>query len=184
MTGSADALQGAQLSTVDGGCLESVEGTSIKVCVPALQHTATHCNTLQDTATHCNTLQCTAAHCNTLQHTHAYTPQIGKDVWHFRVRATHCNTLQHTATHRITLQHCNTLQHTATHCNTHGNILQHATATHCNILRMDAALDGCLESVKGTSIRVVGAYTTVHCNTLQHTATHCNTLRMDAALDG
>jgi len=35
----------------------------------ALQHTATHCNTLQHTATHCNTLQHTATHCNTLQHT-------------------------------------------------------------------------------------------------------------------
>ena len=56
---------------------------------PALQHTATHCNTLQHTATHCNTLQHTATHGNTRQHT-----------------ATHCNTRQHTATH------CNTLQST------------------------------------------------------------------------
>ena len=120
MTGSADALQGAQLSTVDGGCLESVEGTSIKVCVPALQHTATHCNTLQDTATHCNTLQCTAAHCNTLQHTHAYTPQIGIDVWHFRVHATHRNTPHHTPT----------LQHTATRTATYCSTLRHHSATH------------------------------------------------------
>ena len=39
---------------------------------PALQHTATHCNTLQHichTVTHCKTLQQTATHCNTLQHT-------------------------------------------------------------------------------------------------------------------
>ena len=33
----------------------------------ALQHIATHCNTLQHTATHCNTLQFTATHCSTLQ---------------------------------------------------------------------------------------------------------------------
>ena len=56
----------------------------------ALQHTATHCNTLQHTTTyeyahrptvlryasravtHCNTLQLTATHCNTLQHTATY----------------------------------------------------------------------------------------------------------------
>jgi len=71
----------------------------------AMQHTATHCNTLQHTATHCYTLLHTATHCYTLQHT-----------------ATHCNTLQHTA------KHCNTLQHTATH----SNILQHdwETAVH------------------------------------------------------
>ena len=54
----------------------------------ALQHIATHCNTLQPIATHCNPLQHIATHCNTLQHT-----------------ATHCNTLQHIATH------CNTPQH-------------------------------------------------------------------------
>ena len=36
----------------------------------ALQHTATHCNTLQHTATHCNTLQHTATHCNTHTATH------------------------------------------------------------------------------------------------------------------
>ena len=34
----------------------------------ALQHTATHCNTLQHTAI-CNILQRTATHCSTLQHT-------------------------------------------------------------------------------------------------------------------
>ena len=43
--------------------------------IMALQHTATHCNTLQHI---CNTLQHTATHCNTLQHI--------------------CNTLQHTGT--------------------------------------------------------------------------------------
>jgi len=44
----------------------------IRVSVPVLQHTATHCNTrntLQHTATHCTTLQHTAPHCNTLHHT-------------------------------------------------------------------------------------------------------------------
>jgi len=117
----------------------------------ALQHIATHCNTLYRIAAHCNTpsrLQRTATHCNTLQHI-----------------ATHCNTLQRTATHgntpsclQRTATHCNALQHTATHCNalqhtivpsTHCNALQH-TATHCNTLQHIAT----------------------HCNILQHIATH------------
>jgi len=99
----------------------------------ALQHTATHCNTLQHTATHCNTLQLTATHCNTLQYTATYS-----SILHHT--ATHQNTLKHIATHNqcniyawvmvFTATHCNTLQHIATHCNT----LQH-TATHCNILQ-------------------------------------------------
>jgi len=82
-------------------------------CV-ALQHTATHYNTLQHTTTHCNTLQHTATHYNTLQHTAVHKME----------GVLHCNTLQHTTTH------CNTLQHTATRYNT----LQHTT-THCNILQ-------------------------------------------------
>ena len=109
--------------------------------VVALQHTATHCDTLQHTATHCKrdsfirdagmyneSSQHTATHCNTLQHT-----------------ATHCNTLRHATTCCNTLRHMNhshvtqecrivhhnTLQHTATHCK-YCNTLQH-TATRCNI---------------------------------------------------
>jgi len=87
----------------------------------ALQHTATHCNTLQHTATHCNTLQ------------HTATSRL-IDIHHFwriccvpagRSVATHYNTLQ---------KYCNTLQHTTTHCS---NILQH-TATYCNILQHTA----------------------------------------------
>jgi len=70
----------------------------------ALQHTATHCNTLQHSATLCNALQLTATH----THTHQ--------------RPTHCNTLQHTA------MHCNTLQHTATHCSTHVHTYAHSLA--------------------------------------------------------
>jgi len=70
----------------------------------ALQHTATHCNTLQHTAAHCSTPQ------NTATHTCGYMS--------FFCTATHCSSLQHTATH------CNTLQHTATHCNT----LQHISS--------------------------------------------------------
>ena len=113
----------------------------------ALQHTATHCNTLQHTATHCNTLQHTATHRNTLQHT-----------------ATHCNTLQHTATHCNTL--CNTLQHTksrrtsarALHryefCNLQFSWKNIHTIynTHCDTLQQAAT----------------------GCNTLQHTATPKN----------
>ena len=83
------------------------------MCLNALQHDATHCNTLRYTATHCNTLQHTATHCNTLQHTatHSiYTRLYGHtcDVSFHTCVSTHCNALQHTATHG------NTRQHTAT----------------------------------------------------------------------
>ena len=110
----------------------------------ALQHTATHCNTLQhtatpcNTATHCSTLQHTAAHCNTRQHT-------ATEMHH---TATHCNTLHHTAAYcsilhldaprhpphhltgvRVYVSHCNTLQ---MYCNTlpHGVL---PTANHCSV---------------------------------------------------
>ena len=59
----------------------------------ALQHTATHCDTLQHTATHCNTLQHTATHCDTLRHT-----------------ATHCDTLRHIVTHCVTLPPCSAIR--------------------------------------------------------------------------
>jgi len=58
----------------------------------ALQHTATHCNTLQHTATRSD------------------TPLNDHLIMREFVR--HRNALQHTTTH------CDTLQHTATHCNT------------------------------------------------------------------
>jgi len=87
--------------------IEYFKYTTVAVCVlyAALQHSATHCNTLQHTATCCNTLyfccsvcavRYTATLCNTLQCT-----------------ATHCSTLQHAV---LPLQcvcymgHCNTLQ--------------------------------------------------------------------------
>ena len=66
--------------------------------ITALQHTATHGNTLQQNVL--NDSCCTATQYNTLQHT-AFNES--------HCTGTHCNTLQHTATH------CNTLQHTATH---------------------------------------------------------------------
>ena len=88
----------------------------------ALQHTATHYDTLQHI---CNTLQHTATHCNTLQHTAAH---LQHTTTHCSTSATHCNTLQHIATH------CTALQHTATHLALGATILQlqhtaiHATA--------------------------------------------------------
>jgi len=63
----------------------------------ALQHPATHCNTLQRTATH------TATHCNTC---FASCRMNTRPV----CTATPCNTLQHTATHCSAHRH--TLQHT------------------------------------------------------------------------
>jgi len=119
---------------------------------PAIQRTATHCNTLQHTATHCNTLQHTAMHrgvqatitgmatrltltisappCtrageHTLQRTACSALQ--------HVDA-HCNTFQYTATHCSTLQHhCNTLQHAATHCNTLQHSVVRVIHTHTHI---------------------------------------------------
>ena len=82
----------------------------------ALQHNATHCNTLQQNATHCITLQHTTVRCNTLQHT-VTTPSCD-----YEHTSTHCNTLQHTATRCNPLQHttarCTALQLTATRCDT------------------------------------------------------------------
>ena len=82
----------------------------------ARQHTATHCNkcnALQHTATHCNTLQHAATYCNTLN---CYCT-IASFKWLFwflcppvyMYSTMHCNTLQQIATH------CKTLHDTATH---------------------------------------------------------------------
>jgi len=82
-------------------------------CTTAVQHTATHCNTLQHTVKHCNTLQHTATHLRcTTKRMHQFAD--GARLFEHRKTCpshTHntLNTLQHTATH------CNTLQHTATH---------------------------------------------------------------------
>jgi len=94
----------------------------------ALQHIATHCNTLQHNTTTiacspsphllCNTLQHTATHCNTLQHTatHCNTlPPLSHAQPRYLSSATHCSILQNPVTY------CNTPQHTATH----RNIRQH-----------------------------------------------------------
>ena len=85
--------------------------------VLAIQHTATHCNTLQHTATHCNTLQHTATHCNILQHTatqrRASTQGVGTST-HIEMR---CDSLQRTAAHYSALQrpatHSSSRQRTA-----------------------------------------------------------------------
>jgi len=82
----------------------------------ALQHTATHCNTLHHTANPMtnggwlSTLR-TATHCNILHHT-----WYAADVYWLAP----CNTL-----------HCNTLQHTATQCNTMQPIATHMTCRFC-----------------------------------------------------
>jgi len=59
-------------------------------------------------------LQHTATHCNSLQHVAKHTgdSELATDVSHANCAAALCNTLLHTATH------CNSLQHTALHCNT------------------------------------------------------------------
>jgi len=92
--------------------------------VVALQHTATHCNTLQRTTRHCNARQHTATtlqpHCNTTEGKQI-TPTYKSVIYQ----------LQHTATN------CNTLQHTATHCNraaTHYNTRDGGEAAHTEVL--------------------------------------------------
>jgi len=83
-------------------------------CTTAVQHTATHCNTLQHTVKHCNTLQHTATHLRcTTKRMHQFAD--GARLFEHRKTCpshTHntLNTLQHTATH------CNTLQHTVIQC--------------------------------------------------------------------
>ena len=122
--------------------------------IEALQHTATHCNTLQHTYT-------------PLQHTLQHTTRDRKPFLFYLVVNHFSPTLQHTATHYYTRQHtathCNTLQHTATHCNT----LQR-TATPCNTRQHTATPCNTLQ------------HPATPCNTLQHTATHCNTLQHTA----
>ena len=93
-------------------------------CVCALQHTATHCNTLQCTATHCNALQHTAIHCNALQCTamraHTYMRHI-----------THTLCTPDTSRIHVKLQH--TLQHTTTLLSTwdtHYNTVWYRHGTH------------------------------------------------------
>jgi len=90
-------------------------------CIPSIQRSATHCNTLQPSAMLCIALQ-----------QHAYSLDVSpvywkRNVWAIKGVVLLVRTLQHTATH------CNTLRHTATHCNT----LQH-TATHRNTLQLSA----------------------------------------------
>ena len=145
----------------------------------ALQHTATHCNTLVPnerrvrlTAAHYNALkgiatqynaqtpferraQRTASHCSTPQRTglHCSTHT------HTHVAHTH---ISHAEIFRAEgAAHCNatqrnTIQRTATNCNTPLH-----TATHCNThTHLSSERSGALEQ------------NTTHCNTLQHTATH------------
>ena len=70
----------------------------------ALQHTATHCNTLQHTATHCNTGGVTrAAGARGYRRIRVPAARVAAGP------ATHCNSL-----HRTT-SHCNTLQHRWNH---------------------------------------------------------------------
>jgi len=122
----------------------------------ALQHTATHYNTLLSTwsfrvsrvrsvTTSCQhlqtrdaALQLTTTHCSSLQHTGTqlcFLRTIMSRPTHTRPTQTgreQGDTLQHTATHCNTLPatHCNSLQQTATHCN---RILQ--ISTDCSTLQ-------------------------------------------------
>ena len=105
----------------------------------ALQHTATHYNTLQHAATHCNKLQHTATHCNTLKSQEVETLRGSLQALELQ-----CLDLQEQVQHTATTL-CNALQHTTPCCNTlqraatHRNALQH-NATHCNNLEKQFVL--------------------------------------------
>jgi len=140
----------------------------------ALQHAATHCNTLQHTATHCNTcilrfrLRCcwkvaigTTTCCNTLPHT-----------------ATYCNILQHIGHLRDLFEGSLALQHAVTCCKS----LQHA-ATRYNTLQQLQRMELCALLIELRSSccsegndRHCNTLQPTRCKTLQHAATRCNTL--------
>jgi len=128
----------------------------------ALQHSATHRNTLQHTATHCNTMKHTATQWSTLVH------------------AIRCSTLHHTPANchtRITLHHTaarwNTMENIVTHC----NALQH-TATHCNTLALDSGTERCLGNVLGCLYKVSGwRMFKACCSVLQCVAVCCSVLQ-------
>jgi len=84
----------------DGAPHSSNEGYAYAKVRVALQHTATHCDTLQHTATHCNTLQ------------HAATFTMVPPTLRMKVTPMpRCVSI------------CNTLQHATTHCNIHDGAL-------------------------------------------------------------
>jgi len=149
-----------------------------------LQHCAAggqgrHSKGIYDTAqcnTYCNALQHTATHCNTLQHCNAGGQgRHSKGLYTSRHCNTHHNTLQHTATYCNTLQHpAAHLHHTAAHCHIvllvgrgglhtakHSTTLQH-TAKHYITLQLTAAHCNILQVVCGGSIQNV-----FECSTLQ-----------------
>ena len=116
----------------DGAPHSSNEGYAYAKVRVALQHTATHCNTLQHTATHCYTLQHTATHCYTLLHT-----------------ATRCNTHdgapnssnESYAYAKVRVA----LQHTATHCNIHDGDLHSSNEGYAYAkVRVGVGLSVCL----------------------------------------
>ena len=104
------------LSTT-GGWHSTRRNTRLRTLQHALQHTATHCNTLQHTATHCNrhgtkrwrTRRISSMF--TLQHLLQHT-------------TTHCNTSRGCRVAQTTLQ---SQQHALQHTTTHYNTLQHIT---------------------------------------------------------
>jgi len=128
----------------------------------ALQHTATHCNTLQRTTTPVIALR--APWHVSLATCYLWQNGVSLALQH---TATHCNPLQHTATH------CNTLQHTVAHCST----LQRPSTPsgYFSICPWKLAVCGrkvCLSLLHYGTLQ----HTATHSNTLQHTATHCKTL--------
>jgi len=156
--------------------------TTVRDETVALQHTATHCNTLQHTATHCKTLQDTATHCNTFRHDSLIRIRL------CATRLSHCNTLQHTATH-CNMSHvfhgrhdscCSVLQCVAVCC----SVLQ-CVAVCCSVLQCVAV---CCSVFSPCATRLSSACGMTHacsatlCNTVQRTATHYNTFRHDSLM--
>ena len=140
----------------------------------ALQHVATHYNTLPQTdhtATHCTTLQHTTTHYNTLQHTN---PIISPFRTHGSQRQPSSMHLVHALQHTVT--HCNTLQHTAIPCNTLQRI---ASRNPLSVHRFLSSHLFAQMEANGSGKESHLAYAAAtHCNTLKHAAPHYSTWRM------
>jgi len=160
----------------------------------ALQHSATHCETLQHTATHGNTRQRMATHCITRHHTASHGTTLQHDAKHCNnnlsplalFETIDCNTLQQQPEYTCSFSMhssfsrqyrygrvmqrdavcCSVLQCVAVCC----SVLQ-CVAVCCSVLQCGAVCYSVLQCVATQQV-AVWCNATTHGNTLQNTATH------------